>query len=211
MALETVRNIVKSKSVVVVGSAPLSQLDHQHITEAQVIVCVNGAIGSITHNPDIWVVNSREYDDDLWNDPTRWTPERKLLHAAMLHQAANKHIRHVVFIKKAPTSIQTIEKLKAQHTSWRAQTEIKHALKVQIGLKAGIRNPGTAFNVSAGLWSTCLILGMKPSQVRLVGFSFHNNYSYLADAPPDTRKHIAQDQEALAQILTTHPQLIVDL
>lgn len=206
MAYTTVRSILKDRSTTVVGSAPLSEEAVTTIASSDCIIAVNGGVGSVTRPVDIWLVNCREYDDRLYTNPQRWPEERKRLHEAMLAQGANRRFRHIAFIVKGISPAQTIVKLKAHGVSWRGSTAISVNDKVHLTRRAGVKSFTTAFNISAGLFGAVLALTHGARDVTLCGFSFHQRYAYLQDVPPDTRKHIAQDQEALPQL--THLRVV---
>lgn len=204
MAIQTLRKILNDKHVVVIGSAPLTAEGHEAINKAEVIICVNGSISSIAKTPDIWVLNSRDYNDSLYTDPKRWDDARKQLHEAMMLQTVGKTTRHLVLVKKSRTTEQTLRRLHEVRTKWRGTTEIEPNHKISIAMKAGVKKFSIAFNISAGLLAACLALTNKAKSVTLCGFSFKQEYAYLTDTPPDTRKHIEQDQEAIQDILDKH-------
>lgn len=203
--LTSIKRTLRDRHVVVVGSAPLSDAERDLVSKAEKVVCVNGSVSSTSRVPDVWVCNSREYDDDLYTDPVRWPESRKQLHDEMLRQSAGRHIHQVVFLKKSLTSTQTIQKLHAQGTLWADAIELNPSQKSDIAVAAGVERFQVAFNISAGLWAACLALTCLPASVTLVGFSFTQDYAYRSSS--GIRHHIEQDQEALPQIHAQHPEL----
>ena len=196
---------MRDSDVVVVGSAPLPDKAYEAIQKSQRLICVNGSTSSVKDKLiDVWVLNSRQYDDSLYTDPTRWPTERKHLHEQMLIQTKNRSVRHICFLQKSKNSDQTIAKLKAQNVRWRGQTELHTGQKTDLVCRAGVKRFSIAFNISAGLFGACLALVAKAKTITLCGFSYHDKYAYLAETLPNTRKHIEQDQEALSQLLVKH-------
>lgn len=192
-----------ARDVVVLGSAPLSPHELVIIQNADKLICVNGSISSTARIPDVWVLNSRHYDDIVYTNPKRWPEERKQLHEAMMAQAANKRARHILFLLKSYTPNQTIARLRQQNTRWRGQTVFSADQKTALVQRAGVHKFPTAFNISAGLFGACLALRCKAASVTLCGFSFTDGHAYLPDATQH-RFHIAQDQEAIADLMQRH-------
>ena len=209
MSLTTIKRILRAHDVTVVGSAPLSNHEIKKIESSDRLICINGSISSTTRVPDIWVLNSRHYDDELYTDPNRWPEERKRLHEEMLKQSIGRKARHVLFVLKSYTPNQTIQRLKDQGTSWRGQTVLSPGHKTDLVRSLGVNKFSTAFNISAGLLGACISLYSKAKSVTMCGFSFNNNYQYLSSVPSDTRKHIPQDKEALADLIQIHSNLII--
>lgn len=201
MAFVTVRKIIRNRSVTVVGSAPLTPQDQDSIAQADIVIAVNGAISSVVgRSPDIWALNTRDYDDDIYTDPSRWPQERKDLHELMLRQGQNRQVRHLLCYMKGNSSQQTLSKLKALGVQWRAQTDMWAGERAMLIRDAGIKPYSLAANLSAGLATAIIALKCRAKEVRLVGFSFGNAYSYIDSVPIDTRKHISQDRDALSQL-----------
>ena len=205
MALTTVRDILKNHETVVLGSAPLSEEAGNVLASSNFtrLICVNGSIGITERIPDIFVLNSREYDDPIYLNPTRWTAERKQLHEIMMAQAVGKSTRHIVFLLKNDRPDQTIARLHASNTKWRAYTTLNTGQKTDLVRKAGVYRYTTAFNISAGLFGACLALANKAQHVTLIGFSFKDGHSYLPNAV-NNRFHLEQDQEAIQDLARVH-------
>ena len=200
MALSTIKRILRAGHVTVLGSAPLSQYELDCIASADRLICVNGSISSVNRIPDIWVLNSHHYDGPLWKDPNRWPDERRHLHDKMMQQSSGRSARHICFLLKDNSPDQTIARLQANNVTWRAHTALNPGQKMNIAVRAGVRKFATALNTSAGLFGLCLALACKSRSVTLCGFSYTNDYAYLTTVPPDTRKHITQDQEAISDL-----------
>lgn len=203
MALATLRRILADQPVVVLGSAPLTGEPGLLLDSPVRLICVNGSIGTAPRSPDIWVLNSRCYDDQLWNNPKKWPQERKMLHAAMMAQAAGQATRHLVLLQKSTTSAQTIAALRSLHATWRGATDLHPGMKMNLGKKAGIRSFTTASNISAGVFAACLALLFGKGSVTLTGFSYTEGHSYLPTAT-NHRFHVEQDQEAIADLMQRH-------
>ena len=204
MAFSTIMRILRANHVTVVGSAPLSAEEHLHIEHAGKLVCVNGSISSTSRIPDVWVLNSHHYDSARYMDPLAWSEERKALHEAMMQQSRGRSVRHVLFLLKDDSPEQTILRLREQGVTWRAYTALNPGQKLDVVTRAGVKTFSTALNISAGLFGLCLALNSGAAHVNLVGFSFGNDYAYLSSVPPDTRKHISQDQVALSDLAANH-------
>ena len=206
MALTTVKSILKDHSVVVLGSAPLSEEAKAFLVSSDScsMVCVNGAISSTSRPVDLWVLNSREYDQAIYLNPKLWTDERKRLHEIMMGQATGRAVRHILFMLKNDRPDQTISRLQTAGVKWRAYTTLNMGQKTDLVRKAGVHKFATAFNTSAGLAAAALALAFKADKVTLTGFSFQDGYQYLPDAPQGHRLHIEQDKEALEDLLLKH-------
>ena len=202
MALATIKRILRASHVTVIGSASLSQREHELIRLSDRLICVNGSISSIERVPDVWVLNSREYDTKPY---VTFSDERKRLHEAMMVQSINKASRHILYLLKNGRPDQTIARLKQNGVKWWGQTILSTREKTNLVCKAGVKRFSTAFNTSAGLFGLCLALTSDAAHVNLCGFGFDNDYAYLSEVPPDTRKHIPQDLEALSDLIAIHP------
>ncbi len=202
MAFTTVKRILRANRVTVVGSAPLSPVAAQHLqSTSNKIVCVNGSISSIERTPDLWLLNSRQYDDFIYLNPAVWPPWRQALHDRMMEQGTGRNVRHILFLLKNDHPNQTIDRLKALDVKWRAYSTVHGGIRTDLTRKAGVQKFSTAFNISAGLFGAALALALGASHVTLIGFSFSNDYAYLTETPTHAaRLHIEQDQEALAEI-----------
>lgn len=206
MSLETIRKILRDRDVTVLASAPLSQEEKKQVENADALICVNGSISSIPSSriPDLWILNSREYDSPIYLNPQRWTETRKHLHETMMQQGAGRKVRHILFLLKNDSPSQTIARLKSSGVKWRAHTTLHAGQKTDLVRSAGVHKFDTAFNTSAGLTAICVALKCNPSSVTVCGFSVEgsrsNDYAYISSVPPLTRLHIAQDKEALSEL-----------
>lgn len=202
MAFSTIRSIIRANHVTVVGSAPLTASAQLAIQDPDTkIICVNGSISSVQRIPDIWFLNSRQYDEYIYTNPDIWPPWRQELHERMMQQATNRTIRHILFLLKNDHPNQTIDKLRSLNVKWRAHSVINSGVRTDFTRRAGVHKFSTAFNISAGLFGLALSLALNAKHVTLCGFSFSNDYAYLPETPSNAaRLHIAQDQEALPEL-----------
>lgn len=211
MALATIQRILRANDVIVVGSAPL-QPEVKALAEDPTfkLICVNGSISNVNRVPDVWVLNSRNYSDPVYTNTELWPEDRRKLHDIMMQQAYGKSARHILFFLKNDTPADTIQRLQDSGCTWRAHSTLHAGMRTDLIRKAGVHRFSTAFNVSAGLTGACIALAYKAKSVTLVGFSLDNpNYSYLTTTPPDTRKHLPQDTEALSELQAKHPHFRV--
>lgn len=204
--------MLRGKDVTVLASAPLSEHERIVVENAEVLICVNGSIGQCSRVPDVWVLNSREYDSPIYTNPIRWSDERKRLHEIMMQQGLNRRVRHILFLLKNESPSQTITRLRDNGVTWRGQTVLHAGQKTDLVRSVGVHKFDTAFNTSAGFTAIALALSGKPKHVNVCGFSLASDgYSYLPSVAPDTRLHIAQDTEALQDITHLHNNFSIHL
>lgn len=198
-AIKLLRYVVHDRPVAVVGSAPLKEKLARR--EGEIVLAVNGGIGSTVGPVDIWQVNSRSSQFEQWG------PGRKRLATLMLKQGAKRDVGLLLFIAREQEAPPTTRKiLGGQKTTWRYEATILQASeRRQLEEATGARTEAMKKDaMSAGLTAACYALYAGAAAVRLVGFSWLPGYEYLPGERIDARGHVRADQRALVNLLARY-------
>lgn len=202
--LEVLIEQLGSRPLVVVGSAPIEGV--LRWTPGSAIATVNGSISSVRETvPDLHILNARIGPHVTWNR------DRRALNAAMMAQAANRHVATLALlpVQEVGAEEATLERLRRQGTTWDRVISIGKATKTLVAHNVGAlhRDRDRHLGVSAGLFGVILGLWAGSSSIRTEGFSFDAGYAYLpADAVPEnSRGHLRGDKTAIAAILEKFP------
>jgi len=190
--------IVANRRCVVVGSAPLPT-KHARTDPSEVVICVNGAISSVSGVPDVWVLNSK--------------PSAASLHLTMCRQGANRAVKHVAFLRSPirPTEDESLARLRKSGASLESWSVIDKPVKRWLEYEICDRqdhSPGVNTACSAGIFTAALALWSGASRVRLVGFSWSAGYHYLPKLQT-IRGHVDADQRALRVLADRYPGLLI--
>lgn len=199
--LETIIADLGSRPVVVVGSAPIYG-DGELRCRGAALVTVNGSISSLSREqvPAVHLMNARTAPHVTWNG------DRRMLNAAMIAQSAHRHVRTLALLPVTEVGAETVtlERLRAQGTTWDRVLSISKATKVLLAHNVGAldRERDRHLGVSAGLFGVLLALWAGASSIRTEGFSFDAGYAYLAPelVPENSRGHLRGDKTAIANI-----------
>lgn len=202
--LEVLIDALGSRPVVVIGSAPIEGV--LRWTPASALVTVNGSLSSVRDVvPTLHIMNARIGPHVTWNR------DRRALHAAMLAQSADRHVETLALlpVQEVGAEEATLERLRAQGTTWDRVISIGKATKALVAHNVGAldRERDRHLGVSAGLFGVILALWAGAAAVRTEGFSFDAGYAYLPPAvvPENSRGHLRGDKTAIAAIRAKFP------
>lgn len=198
--LEVLIEALGSKPVVVIGSAPLESLPLR--TRGAEPITVNGSISSLPPDkvPTLHILNARIGPHVTWNR------DRRALNAAMFAQSSNRHVGTLALlpVQEDGAEAATLERLRAQGTTWDRVVSISKATKTLVAHNVGAldRERDRHLSVSAGMFGVVLALWAGAASIRTEGFSFDAGYAYLPpDAVPEnSRGHLRGDKTAIAAI-----------
>lgn len=199
--LEVVLEQLRARPVVVLGSAPIEGV--LRWTKGTAIVTVNGSISSLPDPflaPDVHLMNARVSPHVTWNR------DRRALHAAMVAQSANRHVRTLALLPVTEVGAEeaTLARLRAQGTTWDRVVSISKATKVLLAHQVGAldRDRDRHLGVSAGLFGVLVALWAGAAGIRTEGFSFDAGYAYLPPevVPENSRGHLRGDKTAIGNI-----------
>ncbi len=207
--LESLIPTLGSQAVLVLGSAPLASLPLR--TRGARVVTVNGSISSLAAErvPAVHLLNARTGPHVTWNR------DRRALNAAMMAQAANRHVETLALLPVTEVGAEeaTLERLRAQGTTWDRVISITKATKTLVAHNVGAldRDRDRHLGVSAGLFGVVLALWAGAASIRTEGFSFDAGYAYLAPelVPENSRGHLRGDKTAIAAIVGRYPGRVV--
>lgn len=205
--LEDLIPILGSRSVVVVGSAPLLRPLRLHADD--VVMTVNGSLSSVEGVPAVHLINARVGPHVTWNR------DRRALNAAMVAQLAHRAIGVLALLPVQEVGAEDafLARLAAQGTTWSSAVTIVKSSKVALAHSVGAlhRESDRHLSLSAGLLAVVLALWAGAARVRTEGFSFDAGYAYLPpDAvPANARGHLRGDKTAIGKLLELYPGRIV--
>jgi hypothetical protein len=193
--VERVRDLLSGRSVVVVGSAPLSTKTAE-VSDGEVVIAVNGGISSVARAVDLWVVSSRPQDKP-------GNAAIKPLHRTMLHQAKGRTAGHVLMLRgpkakdaSEKDTLAALDLLGCRYDTW---SVLDKPTKLDIETRLCARRAKEP--CSSGILATAIALECDAASVRMVGFSLAPGYHYINDKkqPPQRwwRNHVEADRRAL--------------
>lgn len=189
--MASLSDLVHSRTVTLVGSAPGASLDG-HAADRDLLVCVNAAALGLGKEvvPDITVFNTAfaTLDDLAYGVQTR----------ARLQELRTR----LLFIIDLGNTTEDLNTLfsPVTRTETRKMTldERCHFLESFTGRPLSGRS-GPDHVPSTGFFSCLFLLAAGASQIRMKGFSFGDGHSYLDSV--QRRAHLARDLEAMELIL----------
>ena len=200
--VERVRPLLYGRNCVVLGSAPLST-PYADVSNDEVIVAVNGGIGSLRRRPvDLFVVGSKQWDKPMQVDA-------RPLHKQMLQQASHSTVRHALLLRgpKEATEHHTLSLLHTLRCSVESWSVLDKPTKLFIEQTLCARRE--AEPCSSGILAVAIALYCGAA-VRMVGFSLSPGYHYISRKHPPTwwRNHVEADRRALVALRSAYGSLL---
>lgn len=193
--VERVRPLLEGRACVVIGSAPI-QTRRAEVAEDELIVAVNGGIGSAPGVIDLFIVGSKAWDKPMQRDA-------RPLHKQMIEQAAGRTVRHALLLRgpSEATEGHTLAVLRTLRCTVDSWSVLDKPTKLQMERdwcgRVSEKEP-----CSSGILAVAIALFCGAS-VRMVGFSFKPGYHYLRDRknPPTWwRNHVDADRRAIGRL-----------